>query len=410
MKKVLSLLLAAAMVFTFGACAPKEKAGTETPDTPAQQQTPGTPAEPETPEAPAEKIDIRVAALKGPTAMGMVKLMDDAEKGEGANNYIFTLAGAPDELTGPIIQGEFDIAAVPTNLAAVLYNKTEGKVKLAALNTLGVLYVVERGDTIQSVADLKGKTIYSSGQGAVPEYALNYVLEKNGLKPGEDVTVEYKSEHAEIATLLAAGNAQVALLPQPFVTATLAQNENLRVALDLTEAWDAATGGEDFEAHVTHHYEFLGDRLIIGKFCAIGKGVEFVMNGANHRMASVTTYPFNIFAHGWEKCTPSLDELPLKGDTVVGNDVWMGQHVTVLPGAHIGDGAIIGANSVVSGDIPPYTIAAGNPCRVIRPRFDRELTDYLLKLRWWDWEPEKIFRNLEALCSGDLEQIPRIEP
>lgn len=244
MKKVLSLLLAAAMVFTFGACAPKEKAGTETPDTPAQQQTPGTPAEPETPEAPAEKIDIRVAALKGPTAMGMVKLMDDAEKGEGANNYIFTLAGAPDELTGPIIQGEFDIAAVPTNLAAVLYNKTEGKVKLAALNTLGVLYVVERGDTIQSVADLKGKTIYSSGQGAVPEYALNYVLEKNGLKPGEDVTVEYKSEHAEIATLLAAGNAQVALLPQPFVTATLAQNENLRVALDLTEAWDAATGGE----------------------------------------------------------------------------------------------------------------------------------------------------------------------
>ena len=134
------------------------------------------------------------------------------------------------------------------------------------------------------------------------------------------------------------------------------------------------------------------------------------MNGANHRMASVTTYPFNIFAHGWEKCTPSLDELPLKGDTVVGNDVWMGQHVTVLPGAHIGDGAIIGANSVVSGDIPPYTIAAGNPCRVIRPRFDRELTDYLLKLRWWDWEPEKIFRNLEALCSGDLEQIRRIEP
>lgn len=173
---------------------------------------------------------------------------------------------------------------------------------------------------------------------------------------------------------------------------------------------DAATGGEDFESHVTHHYEFIGDKLIIGKFCAIGKGVEFVMNGANHRMASVTTYPFNIFAHGWEICTPTLDELPLKGDTVVGNDVWMGQHVTVLPGVHIGDGAIIGANSVVSSNIPPYTIAAGNPCRVIRPRFNQELTDYLLGLRWWDWKPEKIFRNLEALCSGDLELIRRIQP
>ena len=156
---------------------------------------------------------------------------------------------------------------------------------------------------------------------------------------------------------------------------------NIQVG-DYTSFDDAATGGEDFEAHVTHHYEFLGDQLIIGKFCAIGTGVEFMMNGANHRTASVTTYPFNIFAHGWEKCTPSLDQLPFRGDTVVGNDVWIGQHVTILPGVHIGDGAIVGAGSVVAGDIPPYTVAVGNPCRVIRPRFDRELTDYLLALRW----------------------------
>lgn len=171
---------------------------------------------------------------------------------------------------------------------------------------------------------------------------------------------------------------------------------------------DADTRGEDFEAHVTHHYEFIGDKLIIGKFCAIAKGVEFVMNGANHRMSSISTYPFNIFAHGWEKCTPKLEDLPLKGNTIVGNDVWIGQNVTILPGVHIGDGAVIGANSIVASDIPPYTIAAGNPCRVIRPRFKAELIDYLLRLQWWNWSAEKIFENLDTLCSGDLEKIRSI--
>ena len=178
---------------------------------------------------------------------------------------------------------------------------------------------------------------------------------------------------------------------------------------DYTYYDDAATGGEDFEDHVTHHYPFIGDKLIIGKFCAIGKGVEFVMNGANHRMESVTTYPFNIFAHGWEKCTPSLDQLPFKGNTVVGNDVWIGQDVTVLPGVHIGDGAIIGANSVVAGNIPPYTVAVGIPRRGGRPRFGQGLTEYLLEVPWWRWAGVKKLCNLEALCSGDLEQIRRIE-
>lgn len=129
--------------------------------------------------------------------------------------------------------------------------------------------------------------------------------------------------------------------------------------------YDDIDGAEKFEEHVTHHYDFLGDRLIIGKFCAIARGIEFIMNGANHRMNSVTTYPFNIMGGGWEKFAPKLDDLPLKGDTVVGNDVWIGQNVTVLPGVHIGDGAIIAANSVVAKDVPPYCIAGGNPCRVI---------------------------------------------
>lgn len=169
--------------------------------------------------------------------------------------------------------------------------------------------------------------------------------------------------------------------------------------------YDDPDGAEDFEAHVTYHYEFLGDRLVIGKFCAIARGITFIMNGANHRMNSVTTYPFNIMGHGWEKCTPTLEDLPFKGDTVVGNDVWIGQDVTVMPGVHIGDGAIIAAESVVTRDIPPYHVAGGNPCRVIRKRFDDALIDYLLALKWWDWDTEKIFCNLEALCSGDLEQI-----
>lgn len=172
--------------------------------------------------------------------------------------------------------------------------------------------------------------------------------------------------------------------------------------------YDDINGAEQFEQHVTHHYEFLGDRLIIGKFCAIAKGIEFVMNGANHRMCSVTTYPFNIMGHGWECSVPSLEELPIKGDTVVGNDVWIGQNVTVMPGINIGDGAIIAANSVVARDVPPYHIVGGNPCRVIKPRFDEELIAYLLELKWWDWSAEKIFCNLEALCSGDLTRIRNI--
>ena len=159
---------------------------------------------------------------------------------------------------------------------------------------------------------------------------------------------------------------------------------------------------------MTHHYPFVGDKLIIGKFCAIGKGVEFVMNGANHRMNSVSTYPFNIMGGGWEQFTPALEDLPLKGDIVVGNDVWMGQHVTVMPGVHIGDGAIIAANSVVTKDIPPYCIAGGNPCAVRRKRFDDALIEYLLALKWWDWDADKIFRNMGALCSGNLDKIRQI--
>lgn len=172
--------------------------------------------------------------------------------------------------------------------------------------------------------------------------------------------------------------------------------------------YDDINGAEKFEEHVTHHYEFLGDKLIIGKFCAIAKGIEFVMNGANHRMGSITTYPFNIMGKGWEKATPSLEELPFKGDTIVGNDVWIGQQVTVMPGIKIGDGAIIAANSVVTKNVPAYHIAGGNPCQIIKKRFCDDFIDHLLMIKWWDWPAEKIFDHLDALCSSDLERIRSI--
>lgn len=173
--------------------------------------------------------------------------------------------------------------------------------------------------------------------------------------------------------------------------------------------YDDPEGGERFEEHVTHHYEFIGDRLIIGKFCAIARGIEFIMNGANHRMNSVTTYPFNIMGNGWEKAMPALSDLPLKGDTVIGNDVWLGQNVTVMPGVHIGDGAIIAANSVVTKDVPAYHIAGGNPAQLLKKRFDDEMIESLLTLKWWDWPVKKIFDYLEILCSGDLTRIKSVK-
>jgi len=154
-----------------------------------------------------------------------------------------------------------------------------------------------------------------------------------------------------------------------------------------------------FEKHVTHHYEWIGDKLIIGKFCAIGEGIEFIMNGANHRICSVTTYPFGIFENGWENSNVYNHMLPYKGDTVIGNDVWFGQNVSILPGIKVGHGAILGASAVVTKDVEPYTIVGGNPAKVIRKRFAQETIDHLLELKWWDWDIEKISANLHLLCG-----------
>lgn len=160
----------------------------------------------------------------------------------------------------------------------------------------------------------------------------------------------------------------------------------------------------DFESHVTHHYEWNNDKLIIGKFCQIAAGVEFVMNGANHQMNAVSTFPFYTL-EGWDMKTPAAADMPYKGDTVIGNDVWIGQNAVILPGVHIGDGAIIGLNSVVAGDVPPYTIVAGNPAKKIRKRFDDELIELMLRFKWWDKSIEEINSLIPLLSSGDLEYV-----
>ena len=189
-----------------------------------------------------------VAALKGPTAMGMVKMMSD----DAGSNWNFTIAAAADEIAPKLIQGELDIAAVPANLAATLYNKTQGKVQVLAINTLGVLYIIENGETVQSVEDLKGRTIYSAGQGATPEYALNYILKENGIDPTTDVNIIFSKEHTECLNAVMNDPTAVALLPQPFVTTAMTKAPGVRIALDLNQLWaDVQEGKENQSALLT---------------------------------------------------------------------------------------------------------------------------------------------------------------
>lgn len=191
--------------------------------------------------AATEPVAVRTAALKGPTAMGLVRFMSEADAGNLADeDWSFQILASADEVAPLIAKSEVDIAAVPANLASVLYNKTEGAVRVIAINTLGVLYVCELGDEVNTVSDLRGRTIYSAGKGATPQYALEYVLRQAGLDSDSDVTIEWKSEHAECVAALAEGVGAVAMLPQPFVTTAQAKNDQIRVALDLNREWESA--------------------------------------------------------------------------------------------------------------------------------------------------------------------------
>jgi virginiamycin A acetyltransferase len=169
--------------------------------------------------------------------------------------------------------------------------------------------------------------------------------------------------------------------------------------------YDDPAGPHAFESRVLYHFDFIGDRLVIGKFCSIAAEPTFVMNGGNHATDQLTTYPFSIFGHGWEVSAPAA--WPYRGDTVVGNDVWLGFGVTVMPGVTIGDGAIVAARSVVTRDVPPYAIVGGNPATLIRYRFEEDDRRRLLALRWWDWPIEKITRHVRAICGGDIDALER---
>ncbi|MBU2881874.1 Vat family streptogramin A O-acetyltransferase [Psychrosphaera sp. B3R10] len=161
----------------------------------------------------------------------------------------------------------------------------------------------------------------------------------------------------------------------------------------------------DFESQVLYHYPFIGDKLIIGKYCAIAHKATFIMNGSNHLMSGVSTYPFYIFGNGWQEAAPEAGDLPYKGDTIIGNDVWLGYDCTIMPGVTIGHGAIIASKSVVSKDVPPYAIVAGNPAKVIKTRFDDATISKLLQLQWWDWSPQLITTALHAITHADIEQL-----
>lgn len=265
MKKTISMLLALTLMLGMfvgcadtGSSAAVVSGADETATSTSVEQS--APAEDEVPaEAPAEAsvpaeetvaeepTTIRLGGLKGPTSIGMVKLLSDAEQGLTQNTYEFTMAGAADELTPKLLQGELDILAVPANLGSILYNNSEGKVQMLAINTLGVIYIVEKGGaTITSIEDLKGKTIYATGKGSTPEYALSYLLSQHGMDIEKDVTVDFKSEPTEVVAAMANDETAVAMLPQPFVTVAQTQIENLSIVLDLTEEWEKLDNGSMF--------------------------------------------------------------------------------------------------------------------------------------------------------------------
>ena len=344
-RRFLEVAGAGASALVLAACS---ETGNEQPSEPAEQVE-------EEPAEQAEPVQVRTTALKGPTAMGLVRFMSEVDAGNLADNdYSFQIVSSPDEVTPLIAKGETDIAAVPANLASVLYNKTEKGVRVIAINTLGVLYICELGDSVQSVADLKGKTIYASGKGSTPEYGLQYVLEKNGLVVGEDVQIEWKSEHAECVQAIATSSGDaVAMLPQPFVTTAQAQNDKIRVALDLTEEWDAVQTGDEKSSMITGvaivRAEFADENpAAVDAFLAhYAESVDFVNDNVAEGAELVGSYDI-VPAAVAEKAIPECNIVCVTGEEMKERlsgylDVLAEQNPQAVGGAVPGDDFYYGA-------------------------------------------------------------------
>ncbi len=244
------------------------------------------------------KQDIEVAALKGPTAIGMVKIMDNAKNGVAENNYNFHIEATADAFTAQLIKGDIQLAALPCNAAATLYNKSNGKIQVLGINTLGVLYVLDTGNSIQNVEDLKGKTIYTTGKGTTPEYTLRHLLKSAGIDPDNDVNIEFKSEASEVAAVISQSSEEViAMLPQPYVTTVMANNENVRIALDVTKEWEKLSGSDSTVVTgvvVVNTEYYKNNKEAVDKFVQEYKNsVEYVNNNVDS--AAQLVEDFDIF-------------------------------------------------------------------------------------------------------------------
>ncbi len=266
-------------------------------------------------ESETEELEVvRVASLKGPTSMGLVNLMKENELGEASGKYEFTMKTQPDEILAMVVSGDVDVALVPANVAAVLYNKTEGGISLVDINTLGVLYCVTGDESISSVADLSGKTVITTGQGATPEYAINYLLNKNGIT---DCTVEFKSEATEIAAVLQEDPSKIAILPQPFATVAKLQNERLKTAFSLTDEWEKVSADSQFITGVTVvRNEFLsGHEKEIENFLSEHeKSAEKANSDLEKTAELVAEYGIIEKAQVAQKALPECNIVCIKGD------------------------------------------------------------------------------------------------
>lgn len=301
MKKILALILAA-LLLMLAVCACTDTANNDDDKNDVVQNDNSSDNQDDAQNnSEAQKTEIKIASLKGPTTMGMVKLMDDSENSLTEGKYSVSIYGTADEIVPLIVSGDVDIANVPCNLASILYKRTDGKITVLGINTLGVLYVVQTGSEIKSVEDLKGRTIYSTGKGTTPEYVLNYILKSNGIDPEKDVTIEFKSEAAEVAAMLEEAEDAVAVLPQPYVTVAMTKNDKISIALDLTEEWKKIDGKSLVTGVTVVRNDFLSENAdAVKKFLEEYKeSVDYVTSENDAAAALVGKY--DIVAEGVAK-------------------------------------------------------------------------------------------------------------